>query len=145
MTADPRYIVARRVLLDALEALHEHLDAIVVAGAQAVYLRTGDANIGVAEYTTDGDLAIDVARLGPAPLLADIMGERFDRSLNTSGVAEPGVWVQSIEIAGENIVVPIDLIVPAGFASRRVKRCTFGSAWQLGGSPRGRTRGSRCR
>lgn len=72
MNADPRYIAARSGLLNALEALYEHLDAIVVAGAQAVYLRTGDANIGVAEYTTDGDLAIDVARLRPAPLLAEI-------------------------------------------------------------------------
>lgn len=38
-------IVARRVLLDGLMALHAHLTAITVVGAQAVYLRTPDAVI----------------------------------------------------------------------------------------------------
>lgn len=51
MSADPLYVEARRVLLDALEALSAHGDAIIVAGAQAVYLRTGDAPPGVAEHT----------------------------------------------------------------------------------------------
>jgi len=54
---DPRYVEARRVLLNALAALAPHGPAFVVAGAQAVYLRTGDADIAVAQYTTDGDLA----------------------------------------------------------------------------------------
>jgi len=116
MKPDPRYVASRRVLLDALEALQEQLDAIVVAGAQAVYLRTGDANIGVAEYTTDGDLAVDADRLGPAPLLADVMGERFNHAKGSSGAEEPGVWVQTIEIEGGSVSVPIDLIVPEGLA-----------------------------
>ena len=51
MSFDPYYVAARRVLLDALEDLAEHRDAIIVVGAQAVYLRTGAANVGVAEYT----------------------------------------------------------------------------------------------
>lgn len=116
MMPDPRYVAARRVLLDALEALQEHLDAIVVAGAQAVYLSTGDANVGVAEYTTDGDLAVDVTTLAAAPLLGDVMGLRFHHAKGSSGAEEPGVWVQTIEIEGEDVDVPIDLIVPEGLA-----------------------------
>lgn len=38
-TFDEEYVEARRVLLDALGALGEHIDAIVVAGAQAIYPR----------------------------------------------------------------------------------------------------------
>ncbi len=33
------YVLARRVLLDALEALGDHREAIVLVGAQAVYLQ----------------------------------------------------------------------------------------------------------
>jgi hypothetical protein len=116
MAHDPRYIAARRVLLDALEALQEHLGAIVVAGAQAVYLHTGEANIGVAEYTTDGDLAIDADILSDAPLLAEVMGEHFDQARDSRGAKRPGVWVQTIKIDGAHIDVPIDLIVPDGIA-----------------------------
>ena len=35
------YVIARRVLLDALTALRAHLDALVIVGAQAVYLDVG--------------------------------------------------------------------------------------------------------
>jgi hypothetical protein len=51
--ADPRYVAARRVLLDALDALRPHRNALVVVGAQAIYLRTGAGDIGIAPYTTD--------------------------------------------------------------------------------------------
>jgi hypothetical protein len=56
---DELYVIARRVLLDALDALDEHRDATILVGAQAIYLQTGDADLGVAEYTTDVDLAFD--------------------------------------------------------------------------------------
>lgn len=42
---DPRYVAARRVLLDALTALAVHLRAIIVVGAQAIYLRTRSADL----------------------------------------------------------------------------------------------------
>ena len=44
---DPRYVLARSVLLDALEALGEQRSALIVVGAQAVYLHTGPAYAGV--------------------------------------------------------------------------------------------------
>ncbi|GDY45060.1 hypothetical protein SANT12839_059420 [Streptomyces antimycoticus] len=44
---DPRQltVVARRVLLDGIDALSDHLPALTIVGAQAVYLRTPDAAI----------------------------------------------------------------------------------------------------
>lgn len=59
---DPLYIAARRVLRDALEALAPRGDAVIVVGAQAVYLRTGAGELGIAPYTTDGDLVREAAR-----------------------------------------------------------------------------------
>ena len=75
---DELYVLARRVLLDALEALGPHRDAIVLVGAQAVYLRVGEADLAVAPFTTDGDLAIDPAILGEIPPLEQaLMGAGF--------------------------------------------------------------------
>jgi hypothetical protein len=39
------YLLARRVLLDALDTLGPHRDAVVLVGAQAVYLHTGDGDL----------------------------------------------------------------------------------------------------
>ena len=87
---DELYVLARRVLLDALEALGTHRDAIVLVGAQAVYLRVGEADLAVAPYTTDGDLAIDPALLGTSP--------RLERALMGAGFAPKtsesvGIWI----------------------------------------------------
>lgn len=60
---DPLYVAARCVLLDALEAIRDHLDALVLVGAQAIYIHAGEAELAVAPYTTDGDLAIDPRHL----------------------------------------------------------------------------------
>lgn len=115
MTAAPLYVASRRVLLDALEDLTEHRDAVIVVGAQAVYLRTQVELGGVAEYTTDGDLAIASDRLADSPLLEAVMRERF-RHEGPVGAEEPGVWMRTVEIDGERFEVPIDLIVPEGTA-----------------------------
>jgi hypothetical protein len=66
---DELYVMARRVLLDALDDLGHHRDAIVLVGAQAVYVRVGDADLAVTPYTTDGDLVIDPAVLAEIPPL----------------------------------------------------------------------------
>src|SRR5713226_9906620 len=70
---DPEYILARRVLLDALVALGRHRDSVILVGAQAIYIHVGEADIAVAPYTTDGDLAIDPSRVAPEPLLGDAL------------------------------------------------------------------------
>jgi len=97
---DSAYVAARRVLLDALEALNAHLDALVLVGAQAIYLHTGEGDLAVAPYTTDADLAVDPNALGPVPALEAAMGAA-GFALRT----EPGIWFG----AG---AVEIDLLVP---------------------------------
>jgi hypothetical protein len=44
---DELYVAARRVLLDALEVLVDHLPSLVLVGAQAVYLQVGEADLQV--------------------------------------------------------------------------------------------------
>lgn len=56
---DPLYVVARQVLLDGLAALGAHREAIILVGAQAIYLHTGDADLAVAPYTTDADVTLN--------------------------------------------------------------------------------------
>jgi hypothetical protein len=74
MTDAPRveYVQARRALLDALTALRPHLEAVVLIGAQAVYLRTEGRLPGYQPFTTDADLVTTpprppVRRERPAP------------------------------------------------------------------------------
>ena len=66
---DELFVLARRVLLDALDALGDHRDAAILVGAQAIYLRVGEGDLAVAPYTTDGDIAIDPAVLSKHPPL----------------------------------------------------------------------------
>jgi len=116
---DPRYVAARRVLLNALEALAPHRRAIVVVGAQAIYLQTGstDIDLGLAPFTTDGDLAVDPSLLGDAPQLESAMvAAGFHLSSQPGGHIEPGIWVASTHAGDEQILVPVDLIVPDGVA-----------------------------
>lgn len=114
MNVDRHYVAARRVLMDALEDLVEHADAVVVVGAQAVYIRCGATNIGIADYTTDGDLALDCDRMTEIPLLEDAMRARFTHAVGQTGHEQPGVWTRTVEVGGELIEVPVDLIVPEG-------------------------------
>ena len=66
-------VQARSALLDALEALREHRDAIVLIGAQAIYLHTGRADVALAEATKDSDLALDTRRLANDPRIEQPM------------------------------------------------------------------------
>lgn len=70
---DPHYVVARSVLLDALEALGEQREAVVVVGAQAIYLHTGAIELAVPEFTIDADLTIDPALLHESPEIESAM------------------------------------------------------------------------
>lgn len=77
--ADPLYIAARRVLLNALDALHNHRDGVILVGAQAIYLQAGDADleVSVAPYTAD----VDLSQIGGNPRIIDAMrfGCSYDR------------------------------------------------------------------
>lgn len=113
MTEQEQYVVARSVLLDALGALSAHLEAVVLVGAQAVYLRTGTEQLGVAPYTTDGDVVLDPTRLEEEPELEVLMkAAGFDLHRKDDGTQEPGIWIEYREIDGMKVKVPVDLIVP---------------------------------
>jgi hypothetical protein len=113
---DVNTVVARKVLLDALDALSEHLSAIVVVGAQAVYLRTGSSDLAVAAYTFDGDLVLDPTLLGDNPLLEQVMSDAGFTILERRERSEPGTWVTTHRVGTNELIVPIDLIVPEAFA-----------------------------
>lgn len=73
MSLPPEYIAARSVLLDGLEALRDHLDHVILIGAQAVYLWAGEGDFSVSIMTTDADLALNAAELSPEPLIQDVL------------------------------------------------------------------------
>lgn len=115
---DPLYVAARRYLLDALTALAPHNKAIVVTGAQAIYLHTGSGDLAIAPYTTDGDLALDPTMLGDHPELeATMRAAGFQLLESAPDGVEPGTWVATTVIEGQEVIIPIDLIVPEGMAS----------------------------
>lgn len=112
----PEYVEARRVLLDALDALGPQSAAVVLAGAQAIYLRTGPASLPIAEHTTDGDLAVDPTLLDDAPALGDLMEAGGFKLAELGGAEEPGIWHVPATVNGRKVMIPVDLIVPAGVA-----------------------------
>lgn len=114
------YVLARRALLDALESLGSHLTAVVLVGAQAVYLRTGEAELAVAPFTTDGDIVLDPACLAEFPPL--------DQELLRAGFLprsseSVGAWVTRLSAKpGLNVEVTIDFMVPSSVSPGRGRR-----------------------
>ncbi|GAA2210647.1 hypothetical protein GCM10009850_061060 [Nonomuraea monospora] len=98
---------SRSALLDALAALDAHRDAVIVIGAQAIYLRTSGSPVALAETTKDSDLALDPRILEDEPLL--------ERSMMSAGFyrdpigGQPGAWLNPEGI-------PVDLMVPEALA-----------------------------
>jgi len=113
---DPQTIVARKVLLDAIEALRAHRPALVVVGAQAVYLHTGTGGLAVAAYTFDGDLVLDPTLLDDDPTLERVMIDAGFTLMKRNDNVQPGTWLTSCKSGGQEYVVPVDLIVPEAFA-----------------------------
>lgn len=117
---DELYVVARRVLLDALAALGTHRAAVVVVGAQAIYLRVGEADLAVAAFTTDGDLGIEPTLLADAPTLEAALTSANLRVPTGSNV---GIWTTDVLLAdGTPAKVTIDLLVPRGISPDAGKR-----------------------
>jgi len=105
--ADVLYIAARRALLDALEALGAHRSALILVGAQAIYLHTGQADLAVAVYTTDADLVVEPRALRDAPKIGDLMHEAgFERG------TQVGSWLCRRDAGPTEVTVPVDLLVP---------------------------------
>lgn len=109
---DREYVRARRVLLDAIEALKAHLDAVVLVGAQAIYLHTGEGDLAVAPYTTDGDLALSPEHLAESPLLAQSLTQA-----QFSPTDQPGSW-KSLDGVVIDVMVPESLGGPGSRGAR---------------------------
>ena len=105
---DPRDLLvrARGVLLDALEAMAEQRNAVIVIGAQAIYLQTGGIDVALAEATKDSDVALDPRRLAEIPRIEAAMREAGFRS---AANGQPGSWINTSGI-------PVDLMVPEQLA-----------------------------
>jgi hypothetical protein len=112
---DPLYVQARRVLLDATDALSEQLDAIVLVGAQAIYLHTGEADRAVAEYTTDADFSIGPSDLTDTPLLGELM-----TAAGFVADQHPGAWLSPDGIT-------VDLMVPEALAGAGTRGARLGA------------------
>jgi hypothetical protein len=106
-------VAARSALLDALEALAAHRSALVLIGAQAIYLHTAAAAVALAETTKDSDLAVDPRELPDTPLLDEAMqAAGFHRDATHP---QPGSWLSR---AG----IPVDLMVPTALAGASGRR-----------------------
>jgi hypothetical protein len=109
--SNPReYVIARKVLLDCLGLLAEQSKALVLVGAQAIYLQTPALDTGLPASTTDGDIAIDPDLLFENPDLAELLETAGFRS-HTS----PGTWFSPEGVA-------IDLMVPRGALQPSTRR-----------------------
>ncbi|MFF4235802.1 hypothetical protein ACFYYL_08060 [Actinomadura geliboluensis] len=108
-------IASRRVLLDGLIALRPHLAAFTVVGAQAVYLRTPDASLQNAPFTSDADLSLDPAVLDDQPLV--------DEALRTAGFTllqdnQPGLWARTERVDGKDVPIELDILVGKELADK---------------------------
>jgi hypothetical protein len=102
----------RAALLDALEALEEQLDAIVVIGAQALYMHAGEADVAIPAATKDADIGIDGGRLRDDPKLEEALQRAgFHKDLEHP---QPGGWINADGI-------PIDVMIPAAMAGPGAK------------------------
>lgn len=104
MAPDALYVASRRALLDALDALGDQCESLVLIGAQAVYLHAPDDDLAVAPTTTDADLGLDPDLLADSPLL----GQRL-LAAEFAPTNEPGIWMSRYGAT-------VDLIVPESLA-----------------------------
>jgi hypothetical protein len=117
--SDVLYIVARHTLLDVLEALGAHRAALILVGAQAIYLHTGQGDLAVAVHTTDADLVVEPKALRHTPKIGDVMrGAGFERA------TQVGSWLCRRHVGPTEVTVPVDLLVPeaVGGSGRRGAR-----------------------
>ena len=97
----PEEVAARRGLLDALEALKDHLPSLILVGAQAVYHHTGETDLNVPLMTTDADLAIDTQGMADVPEIGAVL-----RGAGFVPGPSPGHWVAATDVAVDLMVVP---------------------------------------
>ena len=111
---DRNYIDARETLLDAAEALGPHSDAVILVGAQAIYVHTAGVadSFALSPFTYDADIALDPELLGSSPAIVDTMNRAGFRLSD-----HPGLYRR--DGGGQ-----VDLLVPeaVGGPGRRAAR-----------------------
>lgn len=111
---DRTYIDARETLLDAIEALGPHGEAVILVGAQAIYVHTEseDSSFAISPFTYDADLALDPNLLGGSPAIIEAMSQAGFRLGDQPGLYSRGGLSQ------------VDLLVPeaVGGPGRRAAR-----------------------
>ena len=117
---DDLYILARRVLLDALEALKAHLESLILVGSQAIYLQVGESDLAIAPYTTDGDIAINPELLADIP---PIEQELSRANFQPESEHSVGIWVAHHPVPHDPYrKVAVDLLVPKALYSGKGRR-----------------------
>jgi hypothetical protein len=109
------YVKARSVLLDALDGLGPHRGAVILVGAQAVYVHAADADFVTAPTTTDADLALVPARLADEPAVVDAM-----RAAGFVPGCQPGSWMAPGGITVD-LMAPEALCGPGGRRSAHLQ------------------------
>lgn len=110
---DRGYVVARNILLDALAALAPYgSEAVIVVGAQAIYLRCDETATPISPFTLDSDLVIDVEqRTSDVPIRAHLESLGYTLRNGQPGLYQsPNVPVDARAFGG------VDLFVPAAYA-----------------------------
>ena len=96
-------------------ALGVHSQSVILVGAQAIYMHTGDSSIAVPEYTTDADLAISPHELADQPPISELLEANGFTRRN-----QPGGWISPDGIY-------IDLMVPEVLAGSGRRSADLGS------------------
>jgi hypothetical protein len=105
----PIYAATRSALLDALDALTGQHRALILVGAQAIFIHTGEVDEAIATETKDADLAVDPRELSGDPRIEQAMTEaHFHLDLTNP---QPGSWINA---AG----YPVDLLLPEAVSGR---------------------------
>ncbi len=109
---DRNYIDARETLLDAVEALEPHGDAVNLVGAQAIYAHVDDDSFAISPFTYDADIALDPGMLRGAPAIVEAMSRAGFRLSDQPGLYRRDEGAQ------------VDLLVPeaVGGPGRRAAR-----------------------
>ncbi len=111
---DQVHIEARETLLDAVEALGPHSEAVILVGAQAIYVHTAptDASFALSPFTYDADIVLDPELLGSSPAIVDAMSRAGFQLGDQPGLYRRDVGPQ------------VDLLVPeaVGGPGRRAAR-----------------------
>lgn len=111
MAYSDEIIAARKSLLDAAEVLGEHLESLVLVGAQAIYLYTGDADVPIATTTRDSDMAIDPGPLASEPAIQEVL-EDAGYALKHEDLK--GQWINPQG-------VQVDLLTPTGLQAEEFR------------------------